>query len=456
LVRENSELGNRSGMALVDEFVELFGVWEEARPYLSMIVDEDEMRLVVAMRDHAVTVDEAAELLGLPAEDATDLLLRAYSRCIVDKHKDEVAGGHLPALRSTLRSTASAVCLRPAEYRFLCGGQATSFAATGGSAGSPGGIRRRCRQGHVAFSAGTFYGRLDHFAKFENWDDIPAADRRVIDRRFLDEFIARHRANVQRKMQRLPALRSTLRSTASAVCLRTGQAASFAVNADRPGEAENSLPNDTVLLLGEVEEMLDAATHIAVQPCDCRRLGQFCDRPVGTCITLDSAALQLLDRGHGQALTREEAKELVRWADQKGLMHTADSEWQTRGLHAICNCCACDCYPFRAARELGSKGAWPRSRYVAVHNAALCNLCGACVKRCHFDAFYHDGAAIGADEREKPNVSFDADRCWGCGLCANTCPSGAIAMVSCGAEPAREASLSAGPRGLSSNVRCEG
>jgi ferredoxin len=109
-------------------------------------------------------------------------------------------------------------------------------------------------------------------------------------------------------------------------------------------------------------------------------------------------------------------------------MHTADSEWRTRGLHAICNCCACDCYPFRAAQELGSKGIWPRSRYVAVHDVGRCNLCGACVKRCHFDAFFHDSTTVEIDGREKSNVLYNPEHCWGCGLCANTCPSGAIVM----------------------------
>jgi Pyruvate/2-oxoacid:ferredoxin oxidoreductase delta subunit len=326
-------------MTFLDRFIAAFEVWKEARPYLQMMVDPQEMQLVVALGDREVTVDEVAALLGIPVQQAEELLQRAYSRCIVD---------------------------------------------------------RTVHAGAATYTSGTFSSRLDHFAKYENWDDIPAGDRRVIDRRFLDEFITKHRANVQRKMQGL--------------------------------EAENTLPNDTVLLLGEVEEMIDAATHIVVQPCDCRRLGQNCDRPVETCIWLDDGALEALDRGFGRPLTRDEAKALVRWADRKGLMHTADSEWRSRGLHAICNCCACDCYPFRAARELGSKGIWPASHYVAVHEEERCNLCGACVQRCHFEAFYHDGRRVEVGGKFKDNVVYDADRCWGCGLCANTCPSGAITM----------------------------
>jgi len=326
-------------MATLDEFVELFGVWEVARPYVHMMVDEREMQLVVRMNGRAMTVDEVAGMLGMTRERACSFLQRCYSRCIVNKTVEE---------------------------------------------------------GVTQYSPADLYSRLDHFAKFENWDDIPAEGREAIDRRFLDVFIARHRANVERKMRGL--------------------------------QAENALPNDTVLLLSEVEEMIDAATHIVVQPCDCRRLGQNCDLPVETCIWLDEGALEALDRGYGRRLSKEEAKELVRWTDRKGLMHTGDSEWETRGLHAICNCCACDCYPFRAAQELGSKGVWPRSRYVAAYDRERCILCGTCVNRCHFGAFHHDGSTVEVDGKTRQDVRFDPERCWGCGLCADTCPAEAIVM----------------------------
>jgi ferredoxin len=332
-------LGLYETMTLLDQFAQAFGVWEQARPYLHLMADESEMQLVVAIQDRSVTARQVSQLLGMPHQAATELLERANTRHIVDRSV-------------------------------------------------PGGV--------ATYTAGTFYARLDHFAKYENWDDIPAEDRRAIDRRFLDEFIARHRANADRKRRGL--------------------------------EAENALPNDTVLLLHEVEGMIDAATHIVVQPCDCRRLGQNCGRPVETCIWLDDGALEALERGYGRRLTHDEAIELLRRADKAGLMHTADSEWRTRGLHAICSCCACDCYPFRAAQELGSKGFWPRSHYIAVHDRGRCNLCAACVNRCHFDAFYHDGCTIQVDGKVKKDVLFDPELCWGCGLCANTCPTGAIAM----------------------------
>jgi ferredoxin len=326
-------------MTLFDEFVQVFEVWAEARPYLHLMVTEDEMRFVVSARGRAVTAEEVASALDLSPDRAAALLHRAYQRHTADRVVEE---------------------------------------------------------GVARYTPGTFWHRLDHFAKYENWDDLPTKARQRINRRFLDEFIARHRPNIERMMHGL--------------------------------EPEGGVPNDAVLLLPEVEEMLQAATHIIVQPCDCRRLGQNCDRPVETCIWLDDAALEALDRGSGRPLTHQEAIALVRQADRAGLMHTADSEWRKRGLHAICNCCACDCYPFRAAQELGSKGVWPRSRYLAVHDAERCNLCGACARRCHFEAFFFDGTFVEIDGKARQNVGYDPSRCWGCGLCANACPSGAITM----------------------------
>jgi Pyruvate/2-oxoacid:ferredoxin oxidoreductase delta subunit len=326
-------------MTLREAFIISFGVWEEARPYLSLLVTEREMELIVGMAGREMAADEVAAQLRVEPAWAAEFLTECYGRCLVDKVVE-----------------AGVVRYRPAH----------------------------------------FGERLDHFAKYENWDDIPAPARTAINRRFLAEFIAKHRPNVERKKRGLAA--------------------------------ENALPNDTVMLLNEVEEMVEAATHIVVQPCDCRRLGQNCRRPVETCLWFDEGALAALDRGQGRRLTKAEAKTLLRRADKKGLMHTADGDWRTRGLHAICNCCACDCYPFRAAQVLESKGVWPRSRYVAAYSRDLCTFCGACVKRCHFEAFYHDGSTVEVDGRVRPAVFFDSDRCWGCGLCANACPASAIVM----------------------------
>ena len=224
-------------MDLVNEFIAVFGVWEVAQPYLHLIVTEDEMRLVTALKNDILTQEEIGDCLGSSPDQTSKLLEQAYARCVVNKQSEN----------------------NVARYE----------------------------------SAG-FSERLDYFAKYENWHDIPPAARTVIDRRFLDEFINQHRENV--------------------LCKLHGE------------DSENSLPNDTVMLLEEVEAMVKAAECIVVQPCDCRRLGENCARPVETCIWLDEGAHQTLYRGQGRQINQEQALELLRWADRKGLMHTADSD----------------------------------------------------------------------------------------------------------------------------------
>ena len=341
---------------MFEDFCQAFGVWDEARPYLGLMVDEDEMRLVLALGQDSCTVAQVAGRAGLEPGAAAAQLERAYGRHVVDRE----------------------VC-----------------------------------EGNVLYKASRFDRRLDAVAKHGRWDEVPEEVRRALDSRFVADFVEQHR----------PAVEAMVRAH------RAGD--------PEPEIAGRRPPNDAVLLVHEVEEMIDAATHLALEPCDCRRLGQHCRRPVDTCIWMDDMALEALARGHGRRLSHEEAKEVVRRADKAGLMHTGDAQWRERsdrGLGAICNCCACDCYPFRAAQILGSKGTWPRSRYLARYDPETCTLCGACVKRCHFGAFYHDGkrvvplAARGAERKEKASVSFDPALCWGCGLCANTCPSGAITM----------------------------
>jgi NAD-dependent dihydropyrimidine dehydrogenase PreA subunit len=31
--------------------------------------------------------------------------------------------------------------------------------------------------------------------------------------------------------------------------------------------------------------------------------------------------------------------------------------------------------------------------------------------------------------KEKSDIAFDPDKCWGCGLCVSTCPTEAITLI---------------------------
>lgn len=49
----------------------------------------------------------------------------------------------------------------------------------------------------------------------------------------------------------------------------------------------------------------------------------------------------------------------------------------------------------------------------------MCTVWGVCVERCCF------GAISGGDG----DIRFEAEKCFGCGLCAGTCPGGAQVLV---------------------------
>lgn len=270
-------------------------------------------------------------------------------------------------------------------------------------------INRETRDSVTTYTPATFYHRLDPLSMYENWGDVPADARDAVIQWQLEEFI-----NIW-----LPVVEE------------------LRVDPDK----YIRIPNRDVLLLDEALAMVDAATEYVAVPCDCRAIVMACNRPSETCIRLDEGARRTLERGHGRRLTKDEMKALIVSADRNGLMHTGDRYWrQHGGLFGFCNCCACDCYPFRAGMQLGLYQQWPRSHHIAERDMAKCEQCGLCVRRCHFGAFYHDGTKTVVNSKQRKSVLFDPMKCWGCGLCATTCPDNAITMKPLGTrEPALEA-----------------
>lgn len=182
---------------------------------------------------------------------------------------------------------------------------------------------------------------------------------------------------------------------------------------------------ETFELIENLEELLGSVREIRLVPCNCRKLAGLCSKPTETCLSFDHS---IKDRTFGQALTKEEAKEIVIAAHRNGLMHSVNSDWRTKGLAWMCNCCSCCCYPTRLALQRGTMGVFPVIQYVAHQDTVKCTHCGACTKRCHFSAFYVGEAETVVNGKSRRMVGFDPEKCWGCGICVETCPQGAISM----------------------------
>lgn len=164
---------------------------------------------------------------------------------------------------------------------------------------------------------------------------------------------------------------------------------------------------DEILPLNKVLEFIDAQDRpVYLNYCDCRSLRGECGKPTQTCITYRNGINTFVHRGLSKEINKERAKEVVKNADKKGLMHTVNP-------NGICNCCGDCCYLFRSQAKRNSSGFWPKTKQVIEFDPEKCIKCGACIKRCHFNVFTKVDGIIKAD----------ISKCVGCGICANTCPT---------------------------------
>lgn len=179
-----------------------------------------------------------------------------------------------------------------------------------------------------------------------------------------------------------------------------------------------------ILDFESVSQIVKKAEKLAVTKCTCRLTAQKCDRPLETCIQVNNAAAYALARGTGRQINASEALDILRMAEEEGLIHVTMN--RHRVDHFICNCCPCCCQTMPILIKGGIRVIDP-SRFTAEIDRNLCSGCGTCLERCYFDA-------ISSTNGEGSVSIVDAGKCMGCGLCRVTCPEDAISLVETRAE----------------------
>lgn len=172
--------------------------------------------------------------------------------------------------------------------------------------------------------------------------------------------------------------------------------------------------NSDFLTLEESNAFVDKhKDFIYMVPCNCKSMMFYHDHPLNVCMNFDGGINTNYDRGHGEVISTEVAKQKLKEFNKKGLMQNGED-------YAICNCDGYCCYPLHMAKTIGSKGIYPKSHYNIGWNENDCINCGKCTRICNFNAFYFD---------ENKKVKYDADKCWGCTICASNCPKGVIKLI---------------------------
>jgi ferredoxin len=160
---------------------------------------------------------------------------------------------------------------------------------------------------------------------------------------------------------------------------------------------------------------IENAKSRILAPCGCRVVWGECDSPLMTCFAC-------FDRPRGQyylnqpgrllkEVTLEEALDVVREAEEAGLVHWGD-----------CYCCSCCCENlFPVTRDKRFDLMTP-NRFLAVVDAEKCVGCQDCMEKCHFDAV----EMRPVPDSKKLKASIDPEKCKGCGVCIVGCKADAL------------------------------
>ena len=167
----------------------------------------------------------------------------------------------------------------------------------------------------------------------------------------------------------------------------------------------------------EISGYLNSATTFSVSDCSCRTsresMGEGCGHlKEDMCIQLDDAADYYIQSGKGRQITREEAFEIIKKAEENGLMHNIPNIEEVGHTHAICNCCGCGCYAVRNA-NMWRNPDFIKSNYLAKVDMDKCVACGECVENCPTNALAL-GQKLCADtlpRKKKPDLPHNTE--WG-------------------------------------------
>ena len=187
-----------------------------------------------------------------------------------------------------------------------------------------------------------------------------------------------------------------------------------------PVEKAIEMENESVSL-EHISHWLDKYDgKYAASPCSCRRsrktFDEGCaDDPEGWCIAVGDMADYVVetDKG-GRYITREEALDIFRQAEENGFVHQITNIDGENKIFAICNCNVNVCYALRTSQLFNTPN-MSRSAYVARVEKDKCVACGRCVEFCPAGAVKLGQKLCdkNGEEMKYPKHVLPSERKWG-------------------------------------------
>ncbi len=167
----------------------------------------------------------------------------------------------------------------------------------------------------------------------------------------------------------------------------------------------------------EVSRYLNENDIFTVSDCSCRtareEMGEGCGHlKEDMCIQMGHAAEYYIRTGRGRQITREEAFEIIKRAEENGLMHQIPNLDGSGKTHAICNCCGCSCLSLRTASMFKNVD-MVRSNYVSKVDKDKCVACGECVETCPVNALQLGQKLCTVTPLPKKKIETPRDTEWG-------------------------------------------
>ncbi len=158
----------------------------------------------------------------------------------------------------------------------------------------------------------------------------------------------------------------------------------------------------------------------AASPCSCRNsrktFDEGCaDDPEGWCVAVGDMADYVVETEKGgRYITKEEALEIFKQAEDNGFVHQITNIDGENKIFAICNCNVNVCYALRTSQLFNTPNL-SRSAYVARVEKENCVACGRCVEYCPAGAVKLGQKLCKKDGSEVvyPKVPLPSEQKWG-------------------------------------------